>query len=48
MKEYQSLIGQVIIAVAIVIAGVLIAQAITSAGGNINSGLSYIGELIRD
>lgn len=37
MKEYQNLIGKIIIAVAIVIAGVLIANAIGEASGTIGS-----------
>lgn len=37
MKEYQNLIGKLAIAAAIIIAGVMISQAIESAGGNIGS-----------
>lgn len=44
MKEYQDLIGKIIIAVAIVIAGYLIAQA----GLEIADKLFPLGEMIRD
>ena len=37
MKEYQNLIGKLAIAVAIIIAGVMISQAIEVAGGSIGS-----------
>lgn len=37
MKEYQNLIGKIIIAVAIIIAGVVIANAIGEASGAIGS-----------
>ena len=40
MKDYQNLIGKIIIAVAIVIAGAMIANAIEVAGGNIGSQIS--------
>jgi hypothetical protein len=48
MKEYQNLIGKIIIAVAIIIAGFLISQAIITGSSNILSGLDSIGTLIRD
>lgn len=48
MKEYQDLIGKIVIAISIIIAGFLIAQAITTGSVNINSGLSSIATLIRD
>ena len=48
VKDYQDLIGKVILAVAIVIAGGLFAQAIRDAGFEIARNLSGIGELIRD
>jgi hypothetical protein len=48
MKEYQNLIGKFIIAVAIIIAGFLISQAIITGSSNIFSGLDSIGTLIRD
>lgn len=37
MKDYQNLIGKLAIAAAIIIAGIIISQAIESAGGNIGS-----------
>ena len=46
MKEYQDLIGKIIIAAAIIIAAV-IAGAIESAGVNIHQGLAYAGEMLR-
>ena len=48
MKEYQNLIGKIIIAIAIVIVGYLIAQAVSGAGLEISNKLSHLGELIRD
>ena len=48
MKDYQNLIGSIIIAIAIVIASVIIAQAIEGSGNNNMSGLNSIGTLIRD
>ena len=39
MKEYQHLIGKIIVAVAIIVAAIIIAQAIGGAGENIRSGL---------
>lgn len=48
MKEYQNLIGKIIIAIAIIIAGILIANAISSGFSNISSALSQMGGLIRD
>ena len=46
MKEYQNLIGKIIIAAAIIIAAVIIAGAIESAGVNIHQGLAYAGETL--
>ena len=37
MKEYQNLIGKIIVAVAIIIGAVVIGNAILEAGGNIGS-----------
>ena len=37
MKEHQDLIGKIAIAVAIIIAGVMISNAIITAGGEIGS-----------
>jgi hypothetical protein len=48
MKDYQDLIGKIIIATAIVISGVLISNALSLGFSNIHSGLVYMGELIRD
>lgn len=48
MKEYQDLIGKTMIAIAIIIAGFLIAQAITAGSSSIHSGLAYAAEMIRD
>lgn len=48
MKDYQDLIGRIIIAIAIIISGVLISNALSAGFGNIHSGLAYMGELIRD
>lgn len=46
MKEYQNLIGKLLIAAAIIIAGVMISNAIQSAGGSIGSQIAYaIGAL---
>lgn len=42
MKENQNLIGRIIIAVAIVIAGILIANALEHLGGSIGAGLNTI------
>lgn len=47
MKDWQRLIGMIIIAVAIIICGILISQAIRDAGDNVCSALSYMGELLR-
>ena len=47
MKEYQNLIGKIIIAVAIIIAAVIIAGAIEGAGVNSHQGLTYAGEMLR-
>lgn len=48
MKDYQDLIGKIIIAIAIIISGIMISNALNSGFSNIHSGLAYIGELIRD
>lgn len=47
MKEYQDLIGKIILAAAIIIAAVIVAGAIESAGVNIHQGLVYAGEILR-
>lgn len=46
MKEYQNLIGQIIIAAAIIIAAVMLAGAVEGAGTNIQSGLGYASEVL--
>ena len=45
MKEYQYLIGKIIAAVAIIVAAIIIAQAIGGAGESIRSGLFQLGDL---
>ena len=47
MKEYQDLIGKIIIVAAIIIAAVIIAGAIEGAGVSIHQGLTYAGEMLR-
>lgn len=47
MKEYQHLIGTIIIAVAIIVAAVIIAGAIDGAGEAIRSGLLQLGDALR-
>lgn len=37
MKEYQNLIGKIVIAIAIIIAGIMISNAIDGVGGEIGS-----------
>ena len=41
MKDYQNLIGKIIIA------AFIIANAIENAGTNMYQGLTYVGELLR-
>lgn len=48
MKDYQDLIGKVVIAIAIIISGVLIANAFKLGFSSIHSALVGTGELIRD
>ncbi len=48
MKEYQDLIGKIIIAIAIIIAGFLISHAITIGCNSVLSGIDSLGTLIRD
>ncbi len=48
MREYQDLIGKIILAAAIIIASIVIAGAVNTAGSNINSGLNDLATLIRD
>lgn len=47
MKEYQTLIGKIIIAAASIIAAFIIAGAIEGAGVNIHQALAYAGEMLR-
>ena len=46
-KEYQHLIGKIIVAVAIIVAAIIIAQAIGGAGESIRSGLLQLGVALR-
>ena len=48
MKDYQDLIGKVVIAIAIIISGALIANALNTGFSNIHSALVNMGQLIRD
>ncbi len=48
MRDYQNLIGKVIIAIAIIIAGVLVANALSTGFSSIHHALVGMGELIRD
>lgn len=47
MKEYQHLIGKIIIAIAIIVAAIIIAGAIEGAGANIQSGLWNLRDALR-
>ena len=47
MKEYQYLIGKIIVAMAIIVAAIIIAQAIGGAGESIRSGLFQLGNALR-
>lgn len=47
MKEYQHLIGKIIIAVAIIVAAIIIAQAIDGAGESIRSSLLQLRDALR-
>ena len=47
MKEYQNQIGRMIIAAAIVIAGILIANVLEHLGGSIGAGLNTIAGQIN-
>ena len=47
MKEYQYLIGKIIVAMAIIVAAIIIAQAIGGAGESIRSGLWQLGDALR-
>lgn len=47
MKEYQYLIGKIIVAVAIIVAAIIIAQAIDGAGESIRSSLLQLRDALR-
>ena len=47
MKEYQYLIGKVIVAMAIIVAAIIIAQAIGGAGESIRSSLLQLRDALR-
>lgn len=47
MKEYQHLIGKIIIATAIIVAAIIIEGAIEGAGESIRSGLLQLGDALR-
>ena len=47
MKEYQYLIGKVIVAMAIIVAAIIIAQAIGGAGESIRSSLLQLMDALR-
>ncbi len=43
MKDYQDLIWKIIIAIAIIISGILISNALSAGFSNIHTGLAYMG-----
>ena len=47
MKEYQHLIGKIVVAVAIIVAAIIIAQAMGGAGESIRSGLWQLGDALH-
>ena len=47
MKVYQHLIGKIIVAVAIIVAAIILAQAIGGAGESFLSGLLQLGDALR-
>ena len=47
MKEYQYLIGKIIVAVKIIVAAIIIAQAIGGAGESIRSSLLQLRDALR-
>ena len=47
MKEYQHLIGKIVVAVAIIVAAIIIAQAIDGAGESIRSSLWQLMDALR-
>ena len=46
MKEYQKLLGSVVIAVAIIIAGIVVANALADGFNTLRSSIVYHGEII--
>ena len=47
MKEYQYLIGKIIVAVAIIVAAIIIAQAIDGAGESIRRRSAEVRDALR-
>ena len=47
MKEYQKLLGSVVIAVAIIIAGIVVANALADGFNTLRSSIAYHGEITR-
>ena len=47
MKEYQKLLGSVVIAVAIIIAGIVVANALADGLATLRSTIAYLGEITR-
>ena len=47
MKEYQKLLGSVVIAVAIIIAGIVVAHALADGFATLRSSIVYLGENTR-
>ena len=47
MKEYQYLIGKIIVAVAIIVAAIIIAQSIDGDGESIRSSLLQLRDALR-
>lgn len=47
MKENQNIVGKIVIALAIVIAGYMISQAIITAGGDIGSQIASAINIIK-
>jgi len=47
MKEYQNLIGKLLIAVSIIVASLIVAHALENLGQLINSAAMSLGNLIR-
>ncbi len=43
VKDYQDLIWKIIIAIAIIISGILISNALSAGFSNIHTGLAYMG-----